>query len=126
MLLNGDGNATIKAKPGYGSILTKFDIEGNLLDLETEINKNGNWDERFDGKKIKKFDVVLTNPPFGDDRAFIPKDKKDIEIISCYELWNKYNAKKIDLGVIFLENSYHIPKGKWSNGYCSFKFYCFH
>ncbi|WP_278574705.1 HsdM family class I SAM-dependent methyltransferase [Fusobacterium ulcerans] len=110
MLLNGDGNATIKAKPGYGSILTKFDIEGNLLDLETEINKNGNWDERFDGKKIKKFDVVLTNPPFGDDRAFIPKDKKDIEIISCYELWNKYNAKKIDLGVIFLENSYHILK----------------
>ena len=104
MLLNGDGNATIKAKPGYGSILTKFDIEGNLLDLETEINKNGNWDERFDGKKIKKFDVVLTNPPF------IPKDKKDIEIISCYELWNKYNAKKIDLGVIFLENSYHILK----------------
>jgi type I restriction enzyme M protein len=108
MLLNGDGNAKIKAKAGYGSILTKFDIENNLIDLIPSINKNGNWDERVDNKELKKFDVVLTNPPFGEDRAYEPKDDKDKEVIECYELWHKYNQNKIDLGVVFLENAYRI------------------
>ena len=110
MLLNGDGNAKIKAKPGYGSLLTKFDIEGNLLDLIPSTNKGGQWNTRPDDKKIMQFDVVLTNPPFGEDRAFEPKDVKDKEVIECYELWNKYGGKKIDLGVVFLENAYRILK----------------
>jgi type I restriction enzyme M protein len=28
---------------------------------------------------LKKFDVVLANPPFGEDRSFVPKDNKDSE-----------------------------------------------
>jgi type I restriction enzyme M protein len=36
---------------------------------------------------------VLTNPPFGDDRAFVPKDEKDLEMIQCYELWHLYSNK---------------------------------
>ncbi|MFW9273913.1 Eco57I restriction-modification methylase domain-containing protein [Glaesserella parasuis] len=81
---------------------------------------------------MKKFDVVLTNPPFGEDRAFTPKKDNDTDkaIIECYELWNLYSNKgddnsdtggkkksskkqatKIDLGVIFLENAYRILKG---------------
>lgn len=115
MLLNGDGNSTIRAQHGYGSILTKFDNTGGVLDLiPPEITKDESikidWDERPDNKKLKKFDVVLTNPPFGEDRAFFPKDQKDNEVISCYELWHLYNQNKIDLGVVFLENAYRILK----------------
>jgi len=127
MLLNGDGNAKIKAKAGYGSLLSKFDHKGEILDLVPTMNKKGNWDERPDDNQLKKFDVVLTNPPFGEDRAFVPKDDKDLEMIQCYELWHLYSQKgeeqptgkknkakkqanKIDLGVIFLENAYRILK----------------
>lgn len=115
MLLNGDGNAKIKAQSGYGSILSKFDTEGNLIELVTSTNKCGKWDVRPDNKKLKKFDVVLTNPPFGEDRAFVPKTEKDKAVINCYELWNLYGsngraAKKIDKGVIFLENAYRVLK----------------
>ncbi|WP_107858031.1 HsdM family class I SAM-dependent methyltransferase [Neisseria subflava] len=131
MLLNGDGNAKIEAKSGYGSLLSKFDNDGGILELIPSMNKNGNWDNRPDEKKLKKFDVVLTNPPFGEDRAFTPKkdNNTDKAVIECYELWNLYSNKgdnnsdtadkkklskkqatKIDLGVIFLENAYHILK----------------
>lgn len=131
MLLNGDGNAKIEAKSGYGSLLSKFDNDGGILELIPSMNKNGNWDNRPDEKKLKKFDVVLTNPPFGEDRAFTPKkdNNTDKDVIECYELWNLYSNKgddnsdtadkkklskkqatKIDLGVIFLENSYRILK----------------
>lgn len=120
MLLNGDGNAKIVSKAdGYGSLLTKFSSKGELLELIPEMNKNGNWDDRVDNEKLKKFDVVLTNPPFGEDRAYTPKDNKDLDVIRCYELWNLYGQKndvkskkvrKIDLGVVFLENAYRILK----------------
>lgn len=125
MLLNGDGNATIEAKSGYGSLLFKFNHKGDILELVPSMNQNGNWDNRPDKNKLKKFDVVLTNPPFGEDRAFTPKDNKDKEVIECYELWHLYGNKgddgdtddkkkskkqvtKIDLGVVFLENAYRI------------------
>jgi type I restriction enzyme M protein len=110
MLLNGDGNAKIKAKTGYGSIFTKFDTKGDLIELIPNMNKKGNWDNRPDENKLKKFDVVLTNPPFGEDRAFQPKDENDKKVIECYELWDAYGGTKIDLGVVFLENAYHLLK----------------
>lgn len=139
MLLNGDGNAKIVSQAdGYGSLLTKFSSKGEPLKLIPEMNKNGNWEERPDTERLKKFDVVLTNPPFGEDRAYAPKDPKDLEVIQCYELWNLYGQKnelnsneedrdlkgqkkkkkddtpkqatKIDLGVVFLENAYRILK----------------
>ena len=127
MLLNGDGNAKIVAKSGYGSLLSKFDHKGEILDLVPTMNQKGNWDDRPDDNQLKKFDVVLTNPPFGEDRAFVPKDDKDLEMIQCYELWHLYSnkgeeqptgkkkkaekqASKIDLGVVFLENAYRILK----------------
>lgn len=115
MLLNGDGNATIEAQSdGLGSIKSKFGDDGNIISLlpktETrEHNYNGNWDNRVDGKKIKKFDIVLTNPPFGEARSWVPKND-EIGIAECYEVWNRYNQSKIDLGVIFLENAVRILK----------------
>lgn len=129
MLLNGDGNAKIISQTdGYGSLLTKFENTGDTLQLIPEMNQYGDWDIRPDTKKLKKFDVVLTNPPFGEDRAFVPKDPKDLEVIKCYELWKLYGQKedmdekgkkrkskpkeatKIDLGVIFLENAFRVLK----------------
>lgn len=113
MLLNGDGNATIEAQSdGLGSINTKFDDEGNLIKLvpkteKQDHNYNGNWDNRVDGKQLKKFDIVLTNPPFGEARSWIPAGSEK-DIAECYELWNRYNQNKIDLGVIFLENAVRI------------------
>ena len=127
MLLNGDGNAKIKSQAGYGSLLSKFDHKGEVLELVPSMNQKGNWDNRPDENQLKKFDVVLTNPPFGEDRAFVPKDNKDLEMIQCYELWHLYSnkgeepaegkkkkaekqASKIDLGIVFLENAYRILK----------------
>lgn len=111
MLLNGDGNARLHAVPGYGSLLQKFDINGNLIELIPGINDHGNWDSRRDGKKLKKFDVILTNPPFGEDRAFRIRDARDREVIQCYELWDRGRAGDwIDLGLVFLENAYHLLK----------------
>lgn len=115
MLLNGDGNATIEAKSdGLGSILSKFGDDGKILELvpKTERrlhNYNGNWDKRVDGKKLKKFDIVLTNPPFGEARSWIPADSEK-GIAECYELWNRYKQTKIDMGVIFLENAVRVLK----------------
>lgn len=112
MLLNGDGNAKIEQKADLGSILYKFDKENNLLELDINTNKNGAWDVRVDTKELKKFDVVLTNPPFGEDRAFTPKTDQERAIIKCYESWGFYNESKdngkIDLGVVFLENACRI------------------
>lgn len=100
MLLNGDGNATIEAKAGYGSLSHKFDSTGNILELIPSMNKKGDWDNRPDRSQLKKFDVVLTNPPFGDDRAFVPKDNKDLEMIECYELWHLYKNKISQLDLL--------------------------
>lgn len=110
MLLNGDGRSTLKFQSGTGSISHKFNTDNELYSLNPDIHKNGNWDETNDYTKLKKFDIVLTNPPFGEDRAFIPKDSKERELIECYELWNLYGGNKIDLGVVFLENAYRILK----------------
>ncbi|RWY49080.1 HsdM family class I SAM-dependent methyltransferase [Mucilaginibacter gilvus] len=110
MLLNGDGNAKLEYKPDKGSITWKFDDRDNLVEINSKFHKNGNWDNWKDQTKLKKFDVVLTNPPFGEDRAFEPKDVNDREAIECYEMWNLYGGKKIDLGVVFLENAYRILK----------------
>lgn len=113
MLLNGDGNAKLEVQSnGLGSINTKYDDEGNLITLlprteKQEHNYNGNWDNRVDGKILKKFDIVLTNPPFGEARSWMPTED-DKDIAECYELWNRYNQNKIDLGVIFLENAVRI------------------
>lgn len=111
MLLNGDGNAILRFKPDKGSILWKFDSRDNLVELDTKVHKKGNWDNWKDQTKLKKFDVVLTNPPFGDDRKYEPRTQRDKEIAELYELWHvARNGNSIDLGLIFLENAYRILK----------------
>lgn len=111
MLLNGDGNANLKWE---SSITHKFNKQNELVKLKPNIHKNGNWEEWNDQNSLKKFDIVLTNPPFGKNRSYTEKDigKDTLEL---YELWNlmkkpKNGTAKIDPGLIFLENAYHILK----------------
>jgi len=109
MLLNGDGNAVLRFKPDKGSIAWKFDDRDNLVELLPTLHKNGNWENWKDQTKLKKFDVVLTNPPFGEDRKYEPKTQRDKEIIECYELWDiARSGNWIDLGLVFLENAYRV------------------
>lgn len=109
MLLNGDGNSILEYKPDKGSILWKFDERDNLVQLNPKLHKNGNWDNWRDETRLKKFNVVLTNPPFGNGRKYEPKTDYDKEIAEMYELWNvARSGKGIDLGLIFLENAYRI------------------
>jgi type I restriction enzyme M protein len=109
MLLNGDGNAVLKCCPDYGSLVYKFNTDKELVCLDTKQHKNGKWDEWLNQTKLIKFNVVLTNPPFGDNRKFEPKTNREKEVAELYELWNiaRY-ANSIDLGLLFLENAYRI------------------
>ena len=113
MLLNGDGEAKLFHKTGNGSILWKI-AEGatpKLVELLPQYNQKGNWDSRPDSIQLMKFDVVLTNPPFGNDRAFRPRSSTDRKVIETYETWGMSGGKdKIDLGVVFLENAYRSLK----------------
>jgi len=111
MLLNGDGNAVLKHKPDKGSITWKFDDRDNLVELNPKIHQSGNWDNWRDQTSLKKFDVVLTNPPFGKGRKYEPASQADKDIIEMYELWHVgRSGNSIDLGLVFLENAYRILK----------------
>lgn len=111
MLLNGDGNSVLKYKPDKGSLLWKFDDRGEMVKLIPSLHRNGNWDEWHDQTKLKKFDVVLTNPPFGENRKFECKTKSEKEEAELYELWNTARCGDwIDPGLLFLENAVRILK----------------
>jgi len=135
MLLNGDGEAKLFHKPDLGSILYKIaaDKDRTLVELLPDYHRNGNWDNWPDNTKLFKFDVVLTNPPFGEDRAFRPRTDFERRVIETYDTWNivrnlasaeeaggdesspKPRSKSsgfdaIDLGIVFLENSYRCLK----------------
>lgn len=110
MLLTGISNEPfLKHKPGYGSLLYKYNNRNELVALQHNNHKKGNWDNWKDGTKLKKFSVVVTNPPFGENRKFQPKSQSDLEVAELYELWDKAKSNDwIDLGVLFLENAYRI------------------
>jgi type I restriction enzyme M protein len=109
MLLNGDGNARLEYMPDRGSIIWKFDERGSLIELNPELHKGGNWDNWKNQTKLKKFDVVLTNPPFGEQRKIEPKTQKEKDIMGMYELWEiAKSGNWIDPGLVFLENAYRI------------------
>lgn len=121
MLLNWDWNSILKYKPDKWSITWKFgdwtNIKNDLVELKPNLHKNWDWDNWKDWTKLKKFDVVLTNPPFWDDRRFEPKTQTEKEIAEMYELWNvARNWNSIDLWVLFLENAYRILKENWRLG----------
>ncbi len=111
MLLNGDGNAKLYHIPDKGSITHKISIKNEPVELIPDLHNRGNWDNWRDDTKLMKFDVVLTNPPFGEDRKWEPKTIEEKKLAELYELWHIARAGNwIDLGLIFLENAYRILK----------------
>ena len=112
MLLNGDGNAHLFCVPDKGSILWKIKA-GNppeAIELLPERHRAGNWDDWPDRTRLLKYDVILTNPPFGEDRAYRPQTESDRKVIEIYETWEISGADSIDLGIVFLENAYRCLK----------------
>ncbi len=120
MLLNGDGEARLFHKPGTGSIDWKVaepnaetGIEKHhLVQLDPAKHSRGQWDSKWhDGTALKKFDVILTNPPFGEDRAFRPRTEHERDIANLYETWGLPGTREgLDLGILFLENAYRCLK----------------
>jgi len=137
MLLNGDGEAKLFDKPDKGSILSKIERADppTLIDLIPSSHAKGKWDNWPDRTELLKFDVVLTNPPFGEDRAYRVKSQADRDVIEMYETWHltrqvadeedataaKHTRGKkgkpkskgsdaLDLGIVFLESAYHSLK----------------
>ena len=110
MLLNGDGEAKLFQHPNPGSIAFKVAAGSppQLIELLPDHHKDGNWDNWPDQTKLMKFHVALTNPPFGEDRAFRPKNDYERRLIETYQTWKLAGGgDNIDLGVVFLENAYH-------------------
>ncbi|HBF6358319.1 TPA: N-6 DNA methylase [Clostridioides difficile] len=114
MLLNGDGNAIIKYFDNKGSINQKLSIDSMKVKLNMDIHKYGNWDEWNDETELMKYDVIMTNPPFGKGRSLDLNKAEDIEVAKLYELYDLYvknNPKTgLDLGVVFLENTVRCLK----------------
>lgn len=120
MLLNGDGKThLLKATSDHGSITQKISKDGEreLVQLIPSLHKNGNWDNWKDNTQLRKFNVVLTNPPFGKGRSFEVKTERDRQIVEMYETWNtdKESTKNkqsgkgaMDKGILFIENAYQI------------------
>ena len=109
MLLNGDGNAVIKYVPEYGTINQKYTIDKRIVELNSDMHSNGNWDNWYDDTELMKYDVILTNPPFGKNRSLDLSSAQDLEVAKLYELYSLYtetNPKAgLDKGVVFLENA---------------------
>ncbi|TCI52069.1 SAM-dependent DNA methyltransferase [Exiguobacterium sp. SH5S13] len=114
MLLNGDGNANIFYVEDKGSIDHKLTESGNVIALDANYNHSGQWDVRPDGIKLMKYDVILTNPPFGKGRNLDLKKSDDLRVAKFYETYDRYIATNpkdgLDLGVVFLENAVRSVK----------------
>lgn len=114
MLLNGDGNAVITYVPDKGSITQKLAIDGEIKTLDHRLHKAGNWDNWPDNTELLKYDVILTNPPFGKGRNLDlakSSERQAAEFYELYELYVKENPKAgLDLGIVFLENAVRMIK----------------
>jgi type I restriction enzyme M protein len=114
MLLNGDGNACIKYMHGKGSITHKLNTNNEIVELINDKHHSGNWDIWPDETEINKYDVVLTNPPFGQGRSLDLSKPSDLAASKFYETYDLYIAENpksgLDLGVVFLENAVRILK----------------
>ena len=109
MLLNGDGNAVIKYVPGKGTINQKYTVDGRIVQLNSEMHADGNWDNWYDGTELMQYDIILTNPPFGKNRSLNLSDPHDVEVSKLYHLYKLYTEENpkagLDKGVVFLENT---------------------
>jgi type I restriction enzyme M protein len=116
MLLNGDGSAHLHTIPDTGSLDHKLvrhvptgDVRPERLD--PTLNHGGRWDPApGSGLEAMKFDVVLTNPPFGDGRALKLDNAENRAIATLYEIAACMGGNQIDKGLLFLENAFRVLK----------------
>ncbi|MDH0115644.1 N-6 DNA methylase [Rhizobium pusense] len=110
MLLNGDGNANIKHTPNLGALTQKFSTKGEIVTLDEGQHSNGNWDDWADDTELMKFDVVLTNPPFGKGRNLDLNKAAELSAARLYSIYPLFlgsasSKDGLDLGALFLENA---------------------
>lgn len=120
MLLNGDGAAQLQHVPDTGSLDHKVVVEsatGNVTSAELDPTQHAHGRWEFDpGSRLitKKFDLVLTNPPFGEGRALKFDDPhggaRNREIASLYEVADGVTGSQVDKGILFLENAVSVLK----------------
>lgn len=111
LVLNGDGNAITR---NMNTIDHKFLVNGQHDSDDFNIDNYNveDWSNKNDeSRNVQKYDVILTNPPFGRGRDLqTGKNGKwdiDKKTIQLYEVWKeKGEPKSIDMGVVFLENAY--------------------
>jgi type I restriction enzyme M protein len=125
LVLNGDGGAVLEQ---MNSLTQKMLEDGTVLksgEFNTGSYNLKTWKSKNDkNKDLKQFDIVATNPPFGKGRDLSTgkSGKWDIDkqTINMYETYlekldqSKDGKRKLpqsmDMGVLFLENSYKILK----------------
>ena len=120
LVLNGDGGAILKNMNSISEKLLIDDSVSKTGDFTIEHYEINDWSHKTDGDKdLKKFDVILTNPPFGKGRDLKTgkNGKWDVSknVIELYETYGNKNGdgttpNSIDMGVIFLENAYKSLK----------------
>lgn len=119
LVLNGDGNANIKIMDSVSCKLLIDDTlstQRNIIEFNTDNYSLADWSNNNDeNKNPLRYDTIVTNPPFGKGRDLqTSRDGKwDVpkKTMELYETWNiKEQPKSIDLGIVFLENSYKLLK----------------
>ncbi len=107
MLLNGDGNANLFALRNLGAVTQKITDSKPLGIVALDPNRHqfGNWDDWADRTRLRRFDVVLTNPPFGMDRAYRAGDPGVGQALDLYTTSKLIGDSGMDPGILFLENA---------------------
>ncbi len=115
LVLNGDGNANIKIMDSItNKLLSDGSVEG--IDFTIENYHIDDWNNKNDDdKSVRKYDAIITNPPFGKNRDLITgkNGKWDVpeNTMELYETWSVSGKPfSIDMGIIFLENAYKLLK----------------
>jgi type I restriction enzyme M protein len=118
LVLNGDGGATLEQ---MDSISQKMLINGNVCKIGDFTEKTYNifdWSNKDDSDKdLKQFRIITTNPPFGKGRdlSITSENKPIINLYDTYKIkldpdkkGNERLPSSMDMGVIFLENTYKL------------------
>ncbi len=117
LVLNGDGGATLKQMDSLFQKMLTDETVSKIGDFQ-DNNYNKDWSHKDDIEKdLKQFKVIATNPPFGKGRDLLitSENKPTINLYETYK--RKLNPDKksneklpntMDMGVLFLENTYKI------------------
>lgn len=119
LVLNGDGGAQIYQMDSLSQKLTVSKVALTEGKFTTDKFNVEDWTSKEDKElDVQKFDIVMTNPPFGKGRDLSTGKNNEwdlpIETINLYETFtNKIEnglPSTMDKGALFLENAVKILK----------------